>query len=157
MVYLFLSFYFQSTHVVVFEVSNPPGSSVHGISQARILEWVAIPISKGSSQPRDQTWVSRIIGRFFTIWATREAKIITWRWWDALWMMPINKDKKEFHGKLSFSSSGLSLKLESIVLDCLEPSVRTMPLKRACSRQQFSNASDNGTLLSPAALVTVTK
>ena len=72
-------------------------------------------------------------------------------------MMPINKDKKEFHGQLSFSSSGFSLKLESIVLDCSEPSVRTMPLKRACSRQQFSKSSDNGTLLSPAALVTVTK
>ena len=36
-----------------------PGSSVHGILQARILEWVAIPFSRGSSQPRDQTWVFR--------------------------------------------------------------------------------------------------
>ena len=35
-----------------------PGSSVHGILQARILEWVAIPLSRGSSQPRDRTWVS---------------------------------------------------------------------------------------------------
>ena len=50
-----------------------PSSSVHGILQARILEWVAIPFSRGSSQPRDQSWVSRIVGRFFTIWATREA------------------------------------------------------------------------------------
>ena len=39
---------------------SPPGSSVHGIPQARILEWVAISFSKGSSQPRDQTHVSRI-------------------------------------------------------------------------------------------------
>ena len=45
----------------------PPGSSVHGILQARILEWVAIPFSRGSSRPRDQTWVSCIAGRFFTI------------------------------------------------------------------------------------------
>ena len=52
---------------------SPPGSSVHGIIQARILEWVAIPFSRGSSWPRDQTWVSCIAGRFFTIWATREA------------------------------------------------------------------------------------
>ena len=52
-----------------------PGSSVHGISQARILEWVAISFSRGSSWPRDQTWVSHIAGRFFTIWATREAPI----------------------------------------------------------------------------------
>ena len=47
---------------------SPPGSSVHGIHQTRILEWVAIPISRGSSQSRDQTWVSCIAGRFFTIW-----------------------------------------------------------------------------------------
>ena len=44
-----------------------PGSSVHGILQARILEWVGIPFSRGSSQPRDQTWVFRIAGRFFPI------------------------------------------------------------------------------------------
>ena len=50
-----------------------PGSSVHGILQARILEWVAIPFSRGSSWLRDQTWVSLVAGRFFTIWATREA------------------------------------------------------------------------------------
>ena len=43
------------------------------ILQARILEWVAMPSSKGSSQPRNQTQVSHIVGRFFTIWATREA------------------------------------------------------------------------------------
>ena len=52
---------------------SPPGSSVHGISQARILEWVAISFSRGSSQSRDQTRVSHIAGRRFTIWATREA------------------------------------------------------------------------------------
>ena len=49
-----------------------PGSSVHGIFQARILEWVAISFSRQSSQPRDQTLVSHIIGRCSTIWATRE-------------------------------------------------------------------------------------
>ena len=47
-----------------------PASSVHGILQARILEWVAIPFSRGSSQLRDQTQVSCIAGRFFIIWAT---------------------------------------------------------------------------------------
>ena len=52
---------------------NPPGSSVHGILQAGILEWIVIPFSRGSSQPRDQTQVSHIAGRFFAIWATREA------------------------------------------------------------------------------------
>ena len=44
----------------------------HGTLQARTLEWVAIPFSRGSSQLRDQTQVSRIAGRFFTSWATRE-------------------------------------------------------------------------------------
>ena len=52
---------------------SPPGSSVHGILQARVLEWVAIPFSMGSSQARDQTRVSCIAGTFFTVWATREA------------------------------------------------------------------------------------
>ena len=46
------------------------GSSVHEVLQARILERAAIPFSRGSSQPRDQTWVSRTAGRLFTIWAT---------------------------------------------------------------------------------------
>ena len=50
-----------------------PGSSVHGILQARVLEWVAISFSRGSSQPGDQTRVSHIAGRRFTLWATREA------------------------------------------------------------------------------------
>ena len=48
-------------------VCSLPGSSVHGILQARILEWVAMPSSRGSSQPRDQTQVSRIEGGFSTI------------------------------------------------------------------------------------------
>ena len=52
---------------------SPPGSSVHEILQARIPEWVAIPYSRGSSQPRDWTQVSLVAGRFFTIWATRES------------------------------------------------------------------------------------
>ena len=52
---------------------SPPGSSVHGILQVRILEWVAMTSSRGSSQPRDWTPVSRVAGGFFTIWATREA------------------------------------------------------------------------------------
>ena len=47
-----------------------PGSSVHGALQARILEWVAMTFSRGSSWPRDPTWVSCIAGRFFTIWVT---------------------------------------------------------------------------------------
>ena len=52
-----------------------PGSFVRGILQARILEWVAMPSSRGSSQPWDQTQVSHTASRFFTVWATREALI----------------------------------------------------------------------------------
>ena len=55
------------------------GSSVYGILQARILEWVAIPFFRRSSQPRDRTqvsWVSCIAGRFLTIWATRESQCL---------------------------------------------------------------------------------
>ena len=53
-------------------VLYPRGSTVHGILQARILGWVAIPFSRASSRSRNQTWVSCIAGGFFTIWATRE-------------------------------------------------------------------------------------
>ena len=53
-------------------LGDPLDYTVHGILQARILEWVTIPISKGSSQPRDRTQVSCTAGRFFTSWATRE-------------------------------------------------------------------------------------
>jgi len=47
-----------------------PGSCIHGIFQARILEWGALSFSRRSSQPRDGTQVSRIVGRRFTVWAT---------------------------------------------------------------------------------------
>ena len=53
---------------------DPMNCIVHGILQARILEWVAFPFSRGCSQPRDWTQVSHIAGGFFTSWATREAQ-----------------------------------------------------------------------------------
>ena len=58
-----------------------PGSWIHGILQARILEWVAISFSRGSSWPRDRTWVSCIADRRFTVWATREALKIWFTCW----------------------------------------------------------------------------
>ena len=65
---------------VVSTLSHPlacslPGSFVHGIFQARVLEWVAIPFSRVSSWPRDWTQVSCIVGRFFTIWATMKTRV----------------------------------------------------------------------------------
>ena len=53
---------------------GPMNYAVHGILQARILEWVSVPFSRGSSQLRDLTQVSHIAGVFFTSWATREAQ-----------------------------------------------------------------------------------
>ena len=55
-----------------------PGSPVHGIFKARVLEWVAISFSRVSSLPRDQTQVSYIADRCFTLWAIREAKVLIW-------------------------------------------------------------------------------
>ena len=55
---------------------DPMDYTVHGILQAWILEWVAFPFFKGSSQSRDQTQVSHIAGRFFTSWATMEAQYL---------------------------------------------------------------------------------
>ena len=51
-----------------------PGSFDHGIFQTRILEWVAISFSRASFQSKDQTWISCIASRFFTVWATWEAQ-----------------------------------------------------------------------------------
>ena len=56
-----------------------PGSSIHGIFQARMLEWVAISFSRRSSQPRDWSPVSCIAGRHFTLWASREVLYGAWR------------------------------------------------------------------------------
>ena len=58
-------------------ICSPPGLSVPGVSQARRLEWVAMPSFRGSFEPRDRTQVSCIAGRFFTVWATREAPLHT--------------------------------------------------------------------------------
>ena len=52
---------------------SPSGPSIHGIFQARILEWISIFFSRGSFQPRDRTQVSHILGRLFTLWATGES------------------------------------------------------------------------------------
>ena len=54
---------------------SPPGSCVHGVLQARILEWIAISFSRGSSWPRNRTQVSCITGRCFNLWATRELSL----------------------------------------------------------------------------------
>ena len=70
-IFLFCSTFVFGSRLVVSDSlwpmdCSPPGSSVHGILQARILEWVAISFPRGSSQPRDWTQVSLVAGRFFT-------------------------------------------------------------------------------------------
>ena len=67
----------SQSHSVVSD-SVTPWTAVHGVLQARILKWVAFPFSMGPSQPRDQTQVSRIAGRFFSSWATREDLRTCW-------------------------------------------------------------------------------
>ena len=60
-------------YTAIHTLCNPMDYRVHRILQARTLEWVVFPFSRGASQPRDQTQVSYVAGRFFTCWATREA------------------------------------------------------------------------------------
>ena len=77
---------------VVLTFCNPmdysPGSSVHGFFQARTLDWVTMPSSRGSSPSRGWTRVSCISGGFFTVWAAREAtrEIIWFLWWTYQWL-----------------------------------------------------------------------
>ena len=65
---------------------NLPGSSIHGIFWARILEWVAISFSRRASPPTEQTWVPRIADRHFTVWANREVlKVLVAQSCPTLW------------------------------------------------------------------------
>ena len=71
--------YYLHSFIVVLTLCDPlgcrpPGSSVHGIFQARILKWVAIHFFRGFFWPRDQTQISHTEGRFYIIWATREVQ-----------------------------------------------------------------------------------
>ena len=90
-----------------------PSSSVHGISQARILEWVAIPFSRGSSRARDWTWVSCIAGGFFTLWASLMGGVILWRKPEKNWER-FNRRAEE--RECWFRWSGKSLSEEVIVM-----------------------------------------
>ena len=85
-----LFFFYARSNLMVWYVCAPscptlcdrmycslPGSSIHGIFQARVLEWGAISFSRGSSWLRNRTQFSHIVGRYFTIWATREVLTAT--------------------------------------------------------------------------------
>ena len=92
---------------------SSPGSSVHGILQARIPEWVAIRFFRGSSWPRDQTPVSRIAGRHFNLWATRASFLRTFKKIDTEAAVKVKKQKQ----KLQNCMEGSSVLLLSEALD----------------------------------------
>ena len=108
-----------------------PSSLVHGILQARIQEWVAMPSSRGSSQPRDGTQVSCIAGRFFTVCTTREAQ----EYWSG---QPIPSP-----GDLP--DPGIKPGSPSLQVDSLPANLSGMSIKE--SQQRLNFTSDN-TLLS---------
>ena len=93
-----------------------PSSSVHGILQARILEWVAIPFSRGSCRPRDWTWDSCFAGRFFTIWATSSVQSLCHVW---LFATPWTAARQ---ASLSITNSRSLPKLVHRVGDAIQPS-----------------------------------
>ena len=76
---------------------SPPGSSVHGIFQARVLEWVAISFSRESSWPRAQTWVSCTASRVFTTWAIREARISLYHFPNSLQALEVIISSSFYH------------------------------------------------------------
>ena len=92
--------------------------TVHGVLQARILEWVAFPFSRGSFQPGDRTQVSRVAGEFFTSWATREARVYKYLQLKCLW---INVEGKL---KISFCYILFSCLMESFLFQsCVNDSI----------------------------------
>ena len=108
-----------------------PGSSIHGILKARILEWVAILFSRGRSPARDWTRVSCIEGGHFDLWATREANqiphfsgfvlTIASVWNTPLWFQP--NPRLWLTVSISLQSLSLQLRLPHSVYYCLAPSV----------------------------------
>ena len=81
---------------------SPPGSSVRVIFQARKLEWIVIPFSRGSSQPKGWTWGSYIADRFFAIWATREAQKKIQKSDDQDYRLLVHSNKTNTMSKASF-------------------------------------------------------
>ena len=122
--------------------SSLSGSSVHGILQARILEWVIHSLLPGSSPPRDQTQVSCIAGRFFTIWAAREAHMFSYCMlslfshvqlfvtsWTVAHQAPLSMgfSRQEYWSGLPFPSPG----------DLPDPEVESLPLKSSALAGRF--------------------
>ena len=100
---------------------SPPDSSVHGILQARILEWVAIFFSRGSSWPRDRTQISHTAGRLLTLWATKKSHK---QLWCSLNLPGVSKKKKKL---LLWEVKGFFKKKVDLHLEEMGGTEGTMP------------------------------
>ena len=111
---------------------NLPGFSVHGISQAWILEGVAISFSRGSSPPRDWTRISYIAGRCFTLWATREVHSLPK---GPIKLCYTNTGGKYWHHCFSLSVRKLHIRAYSSGSSCIKNHTRICPymsMKHIC-------------------------
>ena len=111
-----------------------PGFSICGIFQSRILEWVAISFSRRSSRPRDWTQVSHIVGRPFTLWATREANTCIYiyiyhiffiHWWPLRLLLYLDDCKSCCYEQYIFKPRSPTLQADSLQS---EPSGKPQPL-----------------------------
>ena len=124
----------SESHSVCIPVFASPCTSVHGILQARILEWVVFPFSRESSKPRDQTQVSSIAAGFFNNWAIRESIpqhsliliFLRWRWQLDKWPKVLTsywKSQTEYLGLIQiwlFWMSKLLLPVSHVILSHVE-------------------------------------
>ena len=107
-----------------------PGSSTHGIFQARILEWVAIASFRRSSWPRDWTWVSHIVGRCFTIRATREVRPLRYDLNQILYNYTVEVTNRfKALGLIDRVSEELWLEFHDIIQEVV---IKTIPKKKKC-------------------------
>ena len=106
---------------------NPMDCTVHGILQARILQWVAFPFSRGSSQSRDRTQVSLIAGGFFANWAPREAPQ-----WFLIGVLLFGLYKKDLFPLLKLIDNSTAKSVEHIKL------IANYKISNDCARKQRS-------------------
>ena len=111
---------------------SPPSSPVHGILQARVLEWVATSFSRRSSWPRNQTQVSYTAGRFFTDWAMRETPL------QKLWGKPLYKKFYKMGGAFCLSQKVFPQTIFSKVVSTVILATSSF-LASACVRSLFSH------------------
>ena len=109
---------------------SPPGSSVHGILQTRVMCWVTIPFSGGSSLPRDQTWVCSIAGGFFSVSASWKALYAVCVCAKSLQLCPTLCDPMD----CSLPGSSVHVILQARILELV-----AMPFSRASSHHRDQN------------------